>query len=103
MPYFVGLLALIVLGLFGGGPGEPLSDMNGTGGFWIGGLIARAYWGCFGVLLLVLSHWAWPRGTVVAVLPRLKGMGQRINLASGSIARTLAMPISTVLRSPATS
>lgn len=75
-----------MLYLFGGGPGEPLSDMNGTGGFWIGGLIARAYWGCFGVLLLVLAHWAWPRGTVVAVLPRLKGMGQRINLASGSIA-----------------
>ena len=71
---------------FGGGPGEPLSDMNGTGGFWIGGLIARAYWGCFGLLLLVLAHWAWPRGTVVAVWPRLKGMGQRINLASGAVA-----------------
>jgi aminopeptidase N len=75
-----------MLYLFGGGPGEPLSDMNGTGDFWVGGLIARGYWGCFGVLLLVLSHWAWPRGTVVAVLPRLKGMGKRINLASGSIA-----------------
>jgi ABC-2 type transport system permease protein len=63
-----------------------LSDMNGTGGFWVGGLIARAYWGCFGVLLLVFAHWAWPRGTVVAVLPRLKGIGQRISLASGGIA-----------------
>ena len=71
---------------FGGGPGEPLSDMNGTGGFWVGGLIARAYWGCFGVLLLVFAHWAWPRGTVVAVMPRLKGIGQRISLASGGIA-----------------
>jgi ABC-2 type transport system permease protein len=71
---------------FGGGPGEPLSDMNGTGGFWVGGLIARAYWGCFGVLLLVLSHWLWPRGTVVAVVPRLKGIGQRMTLASGGIA-----------------
>ena len=71
---------------FGGGPGEPLSDMNGTGGFWVGGLIARAYWGCFGVLLLVFAHWAWPRGTVVAVGPRLKGIGQRISLASGGIA-----------------
>jgi aminopeptidase N len=71
---------------FGGGPGEPLSDMNGTGGFWVGGLIARAYWGCFGVLLLVLAHWAWPRGTVVSVIPRLKGMGKRISLASGGLA-----------------
>jgi ABC-type transport system involved in multi-copper enzyme maturation permease subunit len=71
---------------FGGGPAEPLSDMNGTGGFWVDGMIARAYWACFGVLLLVLSHWAWPRGTVVAVMPRLKGIGQRISLASGGIA-----------------
>ena len=71
---------------FGGTPGEPLSDMNGTGGFWVGGLIARAYWACFGVLLLVLSHWAWPRGTVVSVVPRLKGMARRMTAASGGIA-----------------
>lgn len=71
---------------FGGGPGEPLSDMNGTGGFMVGGMIARAYWACFGVLLLVLAHWAWPRGTVVAVWPRLKAMRQRITLASGGVA-----------------
>ncbi len=75
-----------MLYLFGGGPGEPLSDMNGTGGFWVGGMIARAYWACFGVLLLVLSHWAWPRGTVVAVWPRLQGIGRRITLASGATA-----------------
>ncbi|MDT8279255.1 MAG: M1 family aminopeptidase [Erythrobacter sp.] len=75
-----------MLYLFGGGPGEPLSDMNGTGGFWVGGLIARAYWACFGLLLLVMAHWAWPRGTVAAVWPRLKGMGRRITLASGATA-----------------
>ncbi|RNJ61883.1 MAG: aminopeptidase [Porphyrobacter sp. IPPAS B-1204] len=71
---------------YGGGPGEPLSDMNAMGRFWVGGMIARAYWVCFAVLLLVVSHWAWPRGTVVAVLPRLKGIGQRVTLASGGIA-----------------
>jgi len=75
-----------MLYMFGAGPGEPLSDMNGTGGFWVGGLIARAYWACFGVLLLVFSHWAWPRGTVVAVLPRLKGIRSRITLPSAGIA-----------------
>jgi hypothetical protein len=75
-----------MLYMFGGGPGEPLSDMNGVGGFWAGGMIARAYWLCFGVILLVLAHWAWPRGTVVAVWPRLKGIGQRMSLASGGIA-----------------
>jgi aminopeptidase N len=75
-----------MLYLFGGGPSEPLSDMNGTGGFWVGGLVARAYWACFGVLLLCLAHWTWPRGTVVAVRPRLKGMTNRITSVSGSIA-----------------
>lgn len=90
--WFVGRIFLTNLGytnmlyMFGAGPGEPLSDMNGTGGFWVGGLIARAYWLCFGVVLLVLAHWAWPRGTVVAVTPRLKGMGKRVTLASGGIA-----------------
>jgi hypothetical protein len=38
------------------------------------------------VLLLALAHWAWPRGTVVAVWPRLKSMGQRVTLASGATA-----------------
>lgn len=71
---------------FGGGPSEPLSDMNDTGGFWVGGAIARAYWACFGVLLLVFAHWAWPRGTVVAVVPRLRGVARRASLASGGIA-----------------
>lgn len=75
-----------MLYMFGAGPGEPLSDMNGTGGFWVGGLIARAYWACFGVLLLVFSHWAWPRGTVVAVLPRLKAVRSRITLPSAGVA-----------------
>ncbi|MCZ8369812.1 MAG: M1 family aminopeptidase [Porphyrobacter sp.] len=75
-----------ILYSYSGTPAEPLSDMNGTGGFWVGAAIARIYWACFGVVLLVLAHWAWPRGTVVAVLPRLKGMGRRMTLASGGIA-----------------
>lgn len=75
---------------FGSTPSEPLSDMNGAGGFWAGAAIARTYWACFGVLLLCFAHWAWPRGTVAAVLPRLKGMGKRITLASGSLALAAA-------------
>ncbi len=71
---------------YGGTPAEPLSDMNGTGEFWKGGAIARAYWASFGVLLLVLAHLAWPKGTVVAVLPRLKGMTRWITPVSGGIA-----------------
>ena len=71
---------------FSATPAEPLSDMNGTGGFWVGAAIARTYWAAFGVLLLVFAHWAWPRGTVVAVVPRLKGIARRATLASGGVA-----------------
>lgn len=71
---------------YGGGPAEPLSDMNGTGGFWVGAAIARVYWACFAVVLLVLAHWAWPRGTVVAVLPRLKAMTRRATPVSAGLA-----------------
>lgn len=75
-----------ILYSYNGTPEEPLSDMNGAGGFWMGAAIARVYWACFGVLLLVFAHWAWPRGTVVAVGPRLKGVAKRAGLASGGIA-----------------
>ncbi len=75
-----------ILYSYSGTPAEPLSDMNGMGGFWVGAAIARVYWVCFGVVLLVLAHWAWPRGTVVAVVPRLKGMARRMTIASGGIA-----------------
>lgn len=90
--WFVSRIFLINLGytnilyLYGSGPGEPLSDMNGSGGFWIGGMWARVYWGCFGILLLVIAHWLWPRGTVVAVKPRVKQAGGRITKPSAAIA-----------------
>ncbi|HEY6965605.1 MAG TPA: aminopeptidase, partial [Erythrobacter sp.] len=47
-----------ILYTYNGTPPEPLSDMNGNGGFWYGAAIARVYWACFGVVLLVLAHWA---------------------------------------------
>lgn len=71
---------------YGGTPSEPLSDMNGTAGFFLGGVLARAYWACFAMVLLVFAHWVWPRGTVVAVVPRLKGMARRITVPTGGIA-----------------
>lgn len=95
--FLVWFVARIVMGNLGytnmlynysGTPSEPLSDMNGSGGFWMGAAIARIYWACFGVVLLVFAHWAWPRGTVVAVVPRLKGIARRASLATGGIALT---------------
>lgn len=75
-----------ILYSYNGTPAEPLSDMNGAGGFWVGAAIARVYWACFAVVLLVFAHWAWPRGTVVAVVPRLKSVAKRATLASGGLA-----------------
>lgn len=60
-----------------GGPAEPLSDMNGAGGFWVGAMWARCYWLSFAVLLLLFAHLVWPRGTVTDVRPRLAAIGKR--------------------------
>jgi ABC-2 type transport system permease protein len=66
---------------FGTGPAEPLSDMNGAGGFWIGATWLRFYWLCFGVLLMTFAHLIWPRGTVTALRPRLANIRYRIGFA----------------------
>ena len=65
---------------------EPLSDMNGTGGFWVGSAWLRFYWFCVAVVLLVFAHLMWPRGTVTAFAPRLKNIGKRIGVNSASLA-----------------
>jgi ABC-2 type transport system permease protein len=83
---------------YGRGPGEPLSDMNGAGGFEIGGAWARIYWSSFGVLLLVMAHLLWPRGTVVALRRRLYNIRRRISsvplfIAAGALASMIASGI----------
>lgn len=57
---------------YGGNPGVPLSDMNGSGGFQYGAWILRAYWLAFGVILLTVAHLIWPRGTDTRWRSRLK-------------------------------
>ncbi len=87
MVWFVGTIFLRNMGYqnllyrYAVGPQEPLSDMNGSGGFWIGAGWARLYWTCFAIFLMVIAHTLWPRGTDVALKPRLKRM--RHNLAGG--------------------
>lgn len=62
---------------YGNSPLEPLSDMNGDGGFWVGAAWSRAYWLAFGIGLLLVAHLVWPRGSVTAVRPRLATAGLR--------------------------
>jgi ABC-2 type transport system permease protein len=89
MVWFIGGIFLRNLGYenllytFASGPGEPLSDMNGAGGFWVGAAWARLYWICFAALLLVGAHVLWPRGTDIALKPRLGRVRQ--NLSGGPL------------------
>ncbi|HEX6041315.1 ABC transporter permease/M1 family aminopeptidase [Longimicrobium sp.] len=64
-------------------PGMPMSDMNGTGSFWIGAWTFRVFWGAFAVLLLVAAHLLWRRGTDVRLRPRLALARRRLAGAPG--------------------
>lgn len=67
-------------------PEVPLSDMNGSGGFEAGAWWFRLYWAAFGIILLVLSHLLWRRGTETRLRPRLRRMPRRLAGLPGLIA-----------------
>jgi len=78
--WFIGTLALSSWGfsnplyLYGGDPNVPLSDFVGAGSFWIGKAVFQFYWLCFGVILAVIAHLLWPRGTDLGLRVRIKKM-----------------------------
>ena len=74
-----------ILYTYGGTPAEPLSDMNGSGGYWVGAAWARLYWLCIGALLMLFAHLVWPRGTETSLAPRLKGMRRRFGVVPATI------------------
>ena len=74
-------------------PLAPLSDMNGSGGFWVGAAWAQFYWLCFGLLLLLAAHLVWPRGAVTSPLPRFREMGKRFSLPAAAFG-TVALAVS---------
>ena len=63
---------------FASTPREPLSDMNGAGDYWIGAWWFRLYWAAFCVILLVVSHLLWRRGTETRLKPRLRRAPRRL-------------------------
>lgn len=71
---------------FGNSPQEPLSDINGAGGYWIGAWWFRLYWAAFCVILLVVSHLLWRRGTETRLKPRLRRAPRRLAGTPGLIA-----------------
>jgi aminopeptidase N len=64
----------------------PVSDMNGSGGFLAGGWWTRLYWSAFALILLVLAHLLWRRGTEQRLAPRLKRLPRALMSAPGALA-----------------
>jgi aminopeptidase N len=63
----------------------PLSDMNGLGRFWIGAYWLRFYWSAFALILLVLAHLLWRRGTETRLRPRLARLPGRLRGPAGAV------------------
>jgi ABC-type transport system involved in multi-copper enzyme maturation permease subunit len=79
---------------YGRTPQVPLSDFVGSGTFWVGAAVFRLYWTCFAVILTVLAHLLWPRGTDLALrsrVRRLPGLASAPVLATAGVAATLML------------
>lgn len=77
--------------LFGGTPDEPVSDMNGAGIYWKGAWWFRLYWGALSVILLVIAHLLWRRGTETRLMPRIRRAPARLRGTPGLVAGLAAM------------
>ncbi len=53
-------------------PGYTISKMNGYGHFWVSSFWFTLYWIAFGVILMIVSHLMWVRGTDTQWKNRLK-------------------------------
>ncbi len=71
--------------IFGGTPQTPLSDMNGQGDYAGFAAWFRAYWAAVGVVLLVLSHLLWRRGSETRLAPRLARLPRRLAGPAGVV------------------
>jgi ABC-type transport system involved in multi-copper enzyme maturation permease subunit len=80
--WFVGNIFLSNMGftnplyIYGGTPGVPLSDFVGAGSFWKGAATLQFYWLMCAVILAVLAHLLWPRGTDLGLRTRLRRLGR---------------------------
>ncbi|HWJ59846.1 MAG TPA: ABC transporter permease subunit, partial [Sphingomicrobium sp.] len=95
--WFVGTIFLTNMGFsnhlytFDSTPQVPVSDFNGTAGFWWGSAVMLVYWSCFAVILAVIAHLLWPRGTDIGVGSRIRRIGQRLSPAPLAIAGAAAV------------
>ncbi|HET7316603.1 MAG TPA: M1 family aminopeptidase, partial [Sphingomicrobium sp.] len=72
-------------------PSVPLSDFNGAAGFWKGALTLQAYWGAFAIILVIVAHLLWPRGTDVSVRVRVRQLPRRLSAVPMALAAIAAV------------
>jgi ABC-type transport system involved in multi-copper enzyme maturation permease subunit len=78
--WFVGTIFLNNMGYsnplynYPDGPSVPLSDFNGAGSFWKGAWWFHLYWTFCAIILGVIAHLLWPRGTDLGLRVRLRRM-----------------------------
>lgn len=95
--WFVGSIFLSNMGYdnplytYAASPSVPLSDFNGAGSFWKGALTLQFYWVCFALILCVLAHMLWPRGTDLGLKVRLGHAVRQRPLAPLAIAAVAAV------------
>jgi ABC-type transport system involved in multi-copper enzyme maturation permease subunit len=77
--------------IYANSPNVPLSDFNGAANFWKGAAILQFYWLCFALILAVIAHLLWPRGTDLGLGTRLKRMGRRAGAVPLAIAGLAAV------------
>jgi ABC-2 type transport system permease protein len=95
--WFVGRIFLSNMGysdplyLYGSSGQVPLSDFVGEGSFWIGQAVLQFYWLCAAVILAVLAHLLWPRGTDLGLRVRFRRMRQQVSAAPLAIMAVAAV------------
>ena len=78
--WFVGTIFLSNMGYgnplynYGSSTSVPLSDFNGAAGFWKGAATLQLYWAFFALILAVVAHLLWPRGTDLGLGVRARRM-----------------------------
>lgn len=92
--YIVATITLQNLGFehhlmnYGSSPPVPLSDMNGSGRFWIGQAWLQVYWSAAAILLALLTYGLWRRGVDARLRARLAHLPRRL---AGAPARVFAI------------
>ncbi|MDQ3246787.1 MAG: hypothetical protein M3Q52_07870 [Pseudomonadota bacterium] len=95
--WFVGTIFLSNMGysnplyIYAASPTVPLSDFVGVGSFWRAAVVVQVYWAMFAVILAVIAHLLWPRGTDLGLRVRARRMRRRAIGAPLAIAGSAAV------------